>query len=166
MEWLDSEQLNETIVHSSKEWIVDVALQLAEFHSMEVPPSPPHMLWKTIEIMMDMTNDASLVRDQVLRQRELLEPLNLPVIFGHGDLKPTNVMGDRFIDFEVSGMHYRGFDLAKLFRTAHPTELSDEIKDAFLECYLKEFSMSVINLQNELQLIKLETKLMEPLTVS
>lgn len=166
MEWLSGEELNETIVHSSTDWIETVAPQLAEFHTMEIPPRPPHMLWLTMDIMMDMTQDASLVRDEVLRQHDLLEPLNLPVVLGHGDLKPSNVMVDRFIDFEVSGMHYRGFDLAKLFRTDHPTGMSDEIMNAFIECYLQATFIPFVDAKRRFEQLKLETKLMQPLTVS
>ena len=58
--------------------------------------------------------------------------------FRHGDLKPSNVMQQlpaeadagvaanpatlssdvTFIDFELAGPHYRGYDLFKLFRTS------------------------------------------------
>ena len=168
MEWLGGEGLTETIVHSTTDWITDVAPRLAAFHSMEIPPRPPHMLWETIDIMETMTRrDARLahIEDEVLRQRELLEPLNLPVVLGHGDLKPSNIIGDRFIDFEVSGMHYRGFDLAKLFRTDHPTVMSVDNMNMFLECYLKAVQDEGDDCKRTLDMLKLETKLMEPLTV-
>jgi len=166
MEFLDAVGLTEYIVHSTSDWIECVAPRLTKFHAMEVPPRPPHMLWETMEIMMGMTNDASLVRHEVSRQRHLLEPLNLPLVLGHGDLKPTNIIGDIFIDFETSGMHYRGFDLAKLFRTDHPTGLSDANVNAFLDCYLHTSPVPSREYEWELDFLKLETKLMEPLTVS
>lgn len=168
MEWLEGEGLNETIVHTTSDWIETVATSLAAFHYTEIPPSHPHMLWETMEIMMDMmipNKEASLVRDEVMRQRELLEPLHLPIVLGHGDLKPSNIIGGRFIDFEVSGMHYRGFDLAKLFRTDHPTELSDDNLNAFLECYLRASPETGGDCTRDIEQLKLETKLMEPLTV-
>ena len=68
---------------------------------------------------------------EVERMRDRCEALGLPVVSGHGDLKPSNVMLDnapqqggegrcQFIDFELAGHHYRGYDLFKLFRTAQP----------------------------------------------
>lgn len=165
MEWLDGDGLNETIVHTTSDWIEHVAHRLAAFHSMQVPPDHPHMLWETMEIMMDMIKDTSLVREEVKRQRELLEPLHLPVVLGHGDFKPSNVITDRFIDFEISGMHYKGFDIAKLFRTDHPTELSDDNMHAFLECYLQASSGADDDCTRNIEQLRLETRLMEPLTV-
>ena len=56
--------------------------------------------------------------------RARCDALRLPVVRGHGDLKPSNVMRSTrraaevtFIDFELAGCHYRGYDLFKLFRT-------------------------------------------------
>jgi hypothetical protein len=48
-----------------------------------------------------------------------------PVVFAHGDLKPSNMMRTPddahpphllFIDLELAGPNYRGFDIMKLFR--------------------------------------------------
>lgn len=167
MQWLDGAGLNETIVHSSSDWIDSVASRLASFHSLEVPPRPPHMLWETLQIMMHMTHgdDSVVIRDHVCRQQELLETLNLPVVVGHGDFKPSNIVGDRFIDFETSGMNYRAFDIAKLFRTDYPTQLTDDNMNVFLECYLLVSSECLVDHSKEIELFKLETKLLEPLTV-
>lgn len=165
MEWLDADGLNETIVHSTSDWVEAVASQLAKFHAMETPPRPPNMLWETLNTMMDMTTqDDCFVRDEVFRQQRLLEPLNLPVVLGHGDFKPSNIIGDRFIDFETSGMHYRGFDLAKLFRTDNPTKLSSDNMNTFLEYYTLSSSLPAEDIKKELHWLKLETELMEPLT--
>lgn len=172
MQWLEGDGLTETTVHTSAGWIETVAPLLDEFHSIETPPRPPHMLWETMQVMMDMTTKGtpgfSAIREHVLRQRELIEPLNLPVVLGHGDLKPANVVGHHFIDFEVSGMHYRGFDVAKLFRTDRaPTQVSEDNMNAFIKCYLRS-SVHYIDddYKNEMELLKMETKLMAPLTVS
>ena len=166
MEWLQEESLNATTVHGSVEWIARVAPRLAAFHYMETP-HPPNVLWESMNVMIRMMQDASLVERQVWRQRESIEPLDLPTVLGHGDLKPSNIIGDRlprFIDLEISGMHYRGFDLAKLFRTDHPTYMTEGNLKRFLECYIRSSPIPVKG-DRELDLLRLETKIMEPLTV-
>ena len=73
--------------------------------------------------------------------RQRCEALRLPVVRGHGDLKPSNVMRSSegssidFIDFELAGCHYRGYDLFKLFRTSG--DRSPENMRAFLQAYLR-----------------------------
>ena len=87
-----------------------------------------------------------MLMSEVDAARVALEALPLPVVMGHGDFKPSNVMlressekmsgeyespkfqrslaerlesGDlmvTFIDFELGGPNYRGFDIFKLFR--------------------------------------------------
>ena len=71
-----------------------------------------------------------LLEHETRRMRRCADAVRLPIIHGHGDLKPSNVMssaGDthvQFIDFELAGAHYRGYDLHKLFRhkDAHATQ--------------------------------------------
>ena len=51
-------------------------------------------------------------------------------VLGHGDLKPSNVLrlrrgGITFIDFELAGPNYRGYDIFKLFRTSKLPAASD-----------------------------------------
>lgn len=167
MEWLDEESLDETIIHGSVEWIDRVAPRLAAFHYM-VTPNPPNALWKSLDLMMTMMQDTSLVERQILQQRQSVDPLRLPTVLGHGDLKPSNIIGKKtpkFIDFEISGMHYRGFDLAKLFRTKHPTRLTKDNLKRFLECYLRFSPTTLVEKDKELDLLTLEAKIMEPLTV-
>ncbi|MEO1669149.1 MAG: phosphotransferase, partial [Chloroflexota bacterium] len=55
--------------------------------------------------------------------RQAVEASRAVVVFGHGDLKPANALlrggqptAPRFIDLELAGPTYRGYDLAKLFR--------------------------------------------------
>ena len=167
MERLDGDSMDEAMVHGSSEWIERVATRLAAFHTMETP-SPPNMLWRTIQIMLDMTEGAAELEEKMSKQRESLEPLDLPIVLGHGDLKPSNIISrepPRFIDLETAGMHYRGFDLAKLFRTDHPSEMTESNLNAFLECYLCALPISIFPRRKELDLLKLEVKLLEPLTV-
>ena len=91
--------------------------------------------------------------------RARCEALDLPIVYGHGDLKPSNVMSTHssaaagaavgaaagaaadadaeqdqansdsqicFIDFELAGQTYRGYDLYKLFRTTR--NFSNEVR--------------------------------------
>lgn len=88
----------------------------------------------------------NMVVDEVAAVRRKLEALPLGIVTGHGDFKPSNIMVDPgalsstpqgqggrpapapftyddvlFIDFELAGPNYRGFDLFKLFRRGQPT---------------------------------------------
>jgi len=70
-----------------------------------------------------------------------LEGLGLPLVLGHGDLKPSNIVADgagaiKFIDFELAGPNYRGFDLFKLFRTSRAEGFDPKLLRAFLGEYL------------------------------
>ncbi|KAJ1462013.1 hypothetical protein M885DRAFT_506065 [Pelagophyceae sp. CCMP2097] len=61
-------------------------------------------------------------------------------VMGHGDLKPSNVMlqaegeGPLFIDFELAGPNFRGYDVFKLFRARD--RVPDESLKYFAEAYL------------------------------
>ena len=108
--------------------------------------------------------------------RERCDALQLPVVLGHGDLKPSNVMlhseagarreGICFIDFELSGNHYRGYDLFKLFRTSQ--DMSHTNLRAFLADYSSVCSSSaagecgapIVSLEE----LEAETYAAEPLT--
>ena len=98
------------------------------------------------------------VAAEVGRMRARCDALSLPAVAcGHGDLKPSNVMAHDgeavdaapppgapaadddsflFIDFELSGTHYRGYDLFKLFRTSDAFRA--ENLRLFLSTYLDE----------------------------
>lgn len=99
----------------------------------------------------------SQLKAEATRLRRLYESLELPLVIGHGDLKPSNLMlcdhadpecaveGVQcglddivFIDFELAGRHYRGYDLFKLFRTNG--EITPENLDAFLTRYLPVYA--------------------------
>jgi len=121
------------------------------------------------------------VEAEVARMRERFGELQLPVVLGHGDLKPSNVMAGAdapppgadeavsFIDFELAGAHYRGYDLYKLFRTSG--ELSQPNLRAFLRAYLDEVRGACdlsddggASRELELDEVQAETYAAEPLT--
>jgi len=108
----------------------------------------PNMLWHAMDVLLANIDDKcqittnsgsvwslSMLQDTIGEYRQRLEGWKLPEVLGHGDLKLSNVMlpthhqhqstmtmatspAIRFIDFELTGTHYRGYDLAKFFRTS------------------------------------------------
>jgi len=95
-----------------------------------------------------------------LRWRRCRSSGSLPTVqFGHGDFKASNILllsppvafastpsdsklsnAVQFIDLELAGTHYRGFDLAKLFRTDDRTHFTEVNELHFLEAYAAEVS--------------------------
>ena len=96
--------------------------------------------------------------------RDAVERCTHADVLGHGDLKPSNVLrlrrgGITFIDFELAGPNYRGYDIFKLFRTSKLPAASDASLLSFVEAYLGEDAT-----QRAADACLLETKLFEPLT--
>mmetsp|Transcript_14927 Transcript_14927/g.45305 ORF Transcript_14927/g.45305 Transcript_14927/m.45305 type:complete len:365 (+) Transcript_14927:1121-2215(+) len=154
-----------------------LAPRLAALHSVRLPAGAPVVLWHFMDEMLAQIEvggaalprgvSAAAVGSEVRRMRSRFEALELPVVNGHGDLKPSNLMipastaaaapsasasaaagstGSAsagaaplptvtFIDFELAGAHYRGYDLYKLFRTSG--HLSHKNMRAFLRDYLR-----------------------------
>lgn len=87
---------------------------------------------------------------------------------GHGDFKPANVFYDvrqscvKFIDLELAGPQYRSYDLAKFFRTEHPTEFTVNNQKTFYMAYLKNLEMDASS--TTLEDIQQEVSLILPLT--
>ncbi len=104
-------------------WVsVDTMLRRLVQHTAagKLPAAPASRTWNVQEVVQVCA-----------RERALIERAGYEVVLGHGDLKPTNVLARRsrseidqddgysdavLIDFELSGVNYRGFDLCKLFR--------------------------------------------------
>jgi thiamine kinase-like enzyme len=150
--------------------------------------SPPNSLWKACDSMLDLCDaDYSyqgwtLPRIQAIVQAEQdkLEALNLPVVAcGHGDCKPGNIMrlqpeeyarnrndseaattNIQFIDLELSGVHYRAFDLAKFFRSDATTSYTPQNQRAFYTSYLEHTAVSPTSLEE----LEREVKLLLPMT--
>ncbi|GMH90114.1 hypothetical protein TrST_g1870 [Triparma strigata] len=90
------------------------------------------------------------------------------VVLCHGDLKPSNVMvsktsdkkiSAKLIDFELSGVGWRGFDLYKMFRTRG--EGSVQNMKTFVESYLDCEGECEVELT---ELLVEEATLFEPVT--
>jgi len=112
---------------------------------------------------------------------KLIRSIHPPEVLGHGDLKPGNIMVTEpaandatateclyLIDFELSGMNYRGFDICKIFRTANPSKYTKRNIRAFVEEYLVESSTLEGGLltKDDVSLVIREAALFEPMTVS
>jgi thiamine kinase-like enzyme len=160
--------------------LTHLADSVAALHASEPPAGLADgvILWSFMDRMLSHIRSApetmpsgisiSDLQGESDRMREVFESLNLPVVNGHGDLKPSNVMGMTsptndvsdicFIDFELGGAHYRGYDLFKLFRTSVTRPMSTS-RDRFLERYVsrQEGACTLAELQAE-------TALFEPLS--
>ena len=135
----------------SRATVTSVARAVANLHCIPISRLPPDipatpMVWVSVDTMLrrlvQHTAAGKLPAapasrswnvQEVVRvcacERALIERAHLPLVLGHGDLKPTNVLARPsgseivhgysdavLIDFELSGVNYRGFDLCKLFR--------------------------------------------------
>jgi|Transcript_723 ethanolamine kinase len=89
------------------------------------------LIWKWIDLMLQEIEDSAkelpsfvnyeILREEVRKNRSIIEEAKFPVTLTHGDLKPSNIMilednSLKLIDLELSGLNYRGFDLMKLYR--------------------------------------------------
>ena len=105
---------------------------------------------------------------EVSRCVETLNSLMPPctVVLCHGDLKPSNVMVydnevPKLIDFELSGVGWRGFDLYKMFRTGKGSRESNMVE--FCASYL-EGGAGGSGGGSSSKLLVQEAKLFEPVT--
>ena len=190
-----------------------VAQKVAALHAIE-PLSDfnmlheDNMLWFSLDRMMSFVRRKNActkfacatdiekwsfakLSSEVHGMRNAIEALNLPQVFGHGDLKPSNVMYCEsfladgspsenislggmsnqiiLIDFEMTGLNYRGFDMYKLFRTKQHTNNTDENMRAFAESYLMSYErLSPGRIKGNIDastMLLLESQIFEPLTV-
>ena len=128
--------------------------------------------------------------DEVRSMRRTLDMLDLPpAVLGHGDFKPSNIMvvdsdpnlsskaetesAVVLIDYELSGLGYRGFDFYKLFRTADPATQHQDTMVAFIRSYLQHLSATTVKSEEsssttidpaQIEQVLAEMKLFEPLT--
>jgi thiamine kinase-like enzyme len=170
---VDGTTLDEETIHAPNQepLLKGIALQLKGFHSLVAEPSGPNMLWYSLDAMLHDSTCAQLQKEfQYLISQ--ISPLPLSTCLGHGDFKPSNVMllpspaGEatsipddiRFIDFELSGLGYRGFDVAKFFRRTDRKQSNKANLDYFVQAYCS-------NDFNEAKMLTMEAELLLPLTV-
>ncbi|CAN4077941.1 unnamed protein product [Withania somnifera] len=111
----------------------EIAKQLRKFHQLEIPGSKEPQVWN--DLLKFFKNASTLqfdegekkikyetisfqeVHNEIIELKELTDRLNAPVVFGHNDLHPGNLMLNEdkeelyLIDFEFGSYNYRGFDI-------------------------------------------------------
>merc|ERR1740120_260526 len=92
--------------------------------------------------------DIDVITSEINATREALEKHRPKVVFSHGSMNPHNVMMNsdgsvKFIDFELGGPNYRGFDLMKLFRT------TEAFSEKSMEYFLRVYSAAVSELHSK-----------------
>ena len=167
-EFVDGETLTERDLKDD-ETALAIAPKLAALHALPIPEplQQKPALWVGVDAMLACEGDAldsTLLRREAARMRDAVEACTHADVLGHGDLKPSNVLrlrrgGVTFIDFELAGPNYRGYDIFKLFRTSKLPAASDASLLSFVEAYLGDGAT-----QRAADACLLETKLFEPLT--
>lgn len=181
---VDGTTLDEATIHGAQanDLLEGIAMQLKRFHSLPVPLGSNNMLWYSLKAMLEDSSSTELKKEYQHLQSQI-SPLPLPTCLGHGDFKPSNVMllgptpalpsihspqsttvqdSIRFIDFELSGLGYRGFDVAKFFRRTDRKQTNEANMEDFLKSYCGDDS----NDNNyEVSLLQQEAELLLPLTV-
>ena len=131
------------------ETTLDAAPRLAELHRLQPEIQGSQCsLWRSIDAALDGASSnvvskvlsgvslSELHREAATMRQTIETHLGEPdVIFGHGDLKPSNILrsddtGVLFVDFELAGPNYAFYDVAKLFR-----DDSTNLCTAFLHAY-------------------------------
>lgn len=172
VDWIDGTVLQERDIHAndSASLMEAMASCVQKLHKFDISSDwhAPNMLWYSIEAMLSMCSKTTPLVTQLhshyLSQREALSRVELRTVLGHGDLKPSNMMFDKsstvlMIDFETSGAHFRGFDIAKIFRTKQPSPYTDRNRNAFLKEYLNDD-------ESALDITLREAEVLTPMTVS
>lgn len=130
------------------------------------------------------------ITSEVCEMQTTIESLLLPTALVHGDLKPSNVLARSwkdgadpddaahmlaylvFIDFELSGLGYRGYDICKFFFWAgfDRTNFTRANMEAFASSYLDELQRNIDDFggkalgSSDVSLLLAEAMLFEPLT--
>lgn len=169
MEFIKGTTLEEMTIHQSDqcELLDKVATQLKRLHSYPIPISfeKTNMLWFSLDVMLKGTSRRELQEEYSFHASLITPLLQNTLCLGHGDFKPSNVIhgsdGLRFIDYELSGLHYRGFDVAKFFRTDSAKRNCDNF-EYFLNSYINNNGNGN---EHDVEALRLEAELLEPLTV-
>jgi thiamine kinase-like enzyme len=184
MEELEGQVLTQDVLFSSTpgstKVMQSVATTLAKLHStpyVSINKNSSNMLWSCCDVLISQLrlNDDGLYRyykKELEKQQRTLDALQLPLVLGHGDFKPSNVIildgsGEaKLVDWETCGCHFRAYDVAKLFRMTSTT-ITEKEKDqattnrfAFLQLYCNVVGNDTCSPT----LLWLESKLLLPMT--
>jgi len=106
--------------------------------------------------------------EEVRRYRSIVHSTLPKLVTCHGDMKPANIirLGSQenstvFIDFELSGLGYRGYDIFKLFRT---DEVDGDKLRQFVIDYVQKSTPEGVADECEVQRVHAEALMFEPLT--
>jgi tRNA A-37 threonylcarbamoyl transferase component Bud32 len=194
MEHIDGHVLTESIIFDTRNdrglnVCTAVGDALGRLHSLQAiaDGARPNMLWHALNVMLSSidkrlelstasgtTWTLAKLQDTIGDYRNRLEGLNIPSVpMGHGDFKLSNVMTTtadeiRFIDFELTGTHYRGYDLAKFFRSSKQSACSHlrrRHQEAFWEGYHQRTPVGQTeSLCEAMSQLEWEAQLLEPMT--
>ncbi|CAB9527272.1 Choline/ethanolamine kinase [Seminavis robusta] len=201
MEYIDGHVLTESIIfdpHNGLSICSAVGDALGRMHSLQgvhtdtdVQCTNNNMLWHALDVMLSSIDEKfqlstpsgdtwtlAKLQDTIGICRDRLEGLKAPCVpVGHGDFKLSNVMMTgatneiRFIDFELTGTHYRGYDLAKFFRSSTQSTSPDiraRHQKAMWESYHRRtgdgIDLSASSLAEAVSQLEWEAQLLEPMT--
>ena len=198
MEYIDGQVLTESLIFdetNGKGLSICGAVGDCLSHMHSLPgKGGPNMLWHAMDVLLssvdknyqlstDSGSSWSLAKlqDTIGNYRGRLEAMDVPcVAVGHGDFKLSNVMIThatqeiQFIDFELSGTHYRGYDLAKFFRSAKQSTASRSLyQQTFWESYHRNIavtggedpsSITKAAMDDAVSQLEWEAQLLEPMT--
>lgn len=176
MDRLSGRTLSEADMHKGDFRLLGcIADMLARVHQLPTPPifmEGVPLLWRQIDKMMSVAGrrpelapkgmpSLSVISREINAMRVALEKHQPKIVFCHGSMNPQNVMLNsddtvRFIDFELGGPNYRGFDQMKLFRTAGV--FSERCMEHFLRVY------AAASGEDDVTSLVKEVRIFEPLT--
>lgn len=151
-EHIEGRVLAESDVHTAHSDFLDrLARKVHRLHSARVPSQygDSALLWSWFQAMLrhlrsrKITSTGNVmieeIESEISYMKNYLLTADLPIVFCHGDLKPSNLLIEDcgeiwMIDLELAGPNYRGFDLMKLFRS-EPNNFSKENFLCFLTIY-------------------------------
>eukprot|EP00928_Gymnodinium_smaydae_P080458 TRINITY_DN64146_c0_g1_i1.p1 TRINITY_DN64146_c0_g1~~TRINITY_DN64146_c0_g1_i1.p1 ORF type:complete len:729 (+),score=100.22 TRINITY_DN64146_c0_g1_i1:83-2269(+) len=182
MDRLPGRTLSEADIHKGDFRLLGgIADMLARCHQLPTPSifmEGVPLLWRQIDKMMGVAGrrpelmpkgmpDLSVISREINSMRVALDKHNPKVCFCHGSMNPSNVMlssdgNMKFIDFELGGPNYRGFDQMKLFRTAG--EFSERCLEHFLRVYVAATGDYQHKGKEEMAALVKEVRMFEPLT--
>jgi thiamine kinase-like enzyme len=188
-EFLPGTLLNSSVFMSDTTLRKDIAERLAHLHALETPPNldwccDDPLIWCACDALTSRTNrdlmlpgfDLDELIEHVELYRNVVASTSPKVVTGHGDLKPTNIIQlpenrglsnshIQFIDFELAGPGYRGYDIFKLFRAAKVDE--DKLRQFVID-YLQADSHTQLRSSDqfecEVEKLYAEALMFEPLT--